>query len=156
MMFKYFNKFPYRKLYSYQILRFFIKHDISEEHNLRDSLNGKRKMNIKEFLIKLVAVFVVIYIAIVLPLTTSIKEAVQGIDFALAKQSSKWIITGLISNPETLYVLATQELESGNKKKASMFIETAMGIIETNNTDASYKKKFYKLKDKIDSMPNAK
>lgn len=111
-------------------------------------------MNLKEYLIKLVAIFLAIYLVVVLPLSKTIQSGIQGIDFALTKPSTKWILTGLIANPETLYVLANQELQVGNKKKAKMFMDTAMGIIETHNTSSAYRNKFYKLQENILSLPD--
>jgi hypothetical protein len=153
---RYLDRTPYRKLYAYQFLKFIASQFNSNEHKLNNSLNGKSVMNIKEYLIKLVAIFALIYIAVIFPLSNAIKSATQGIDFALAKPSTKWIITGLITNPETLFVLANQELEAGNKKKANMFVDTAMGIIESNDTNPAYKKKFYKLKEQIMALPDQK
>ena len=150
---KWIDKTPYRKLYSYQLLRWFVDQFNNKTQKLDNPLKGNKVMNIKEYFIKLVAIFVAIYLVVVLPLANTIKSSVQGIDFALTKPSTKWIVTGLITNPETLYVLASQELEAGNKKKANMFINTAMGIVETTNTSTTYKQKFYKLQEKISSLP---
>ena len=144
---------PYRRLYSYQFLKYIAGQLTANSRKHDETITVKKTMNIKEYLIKLVAIFAAIYLVVVVPLSNTIKTSVQGIDFALAKPANKWIMTGLITNPETLYVLAAQELESGNKAKANMFIDTAMGIVETHNASPSYKQKFYKLQEKIVRLP---
>lgn len=144
---------PYRRLYTYQFLKYITSQLAANSRKHDETITGRKTMNIKEYLIKLGAVFTAIYFVVVLPLSNTIKSSIQGIDFALAKPSNKWIMTGLITNPETLYVLASQELESGNKKKANMFIDTAMGIVETHNASLRYKEKFYKLQEKISRLP---
>ena len=154
LLLKWIDNTPYRKLYSYQLLRWICDQFNNKTQKLDEPLKGKKVMNIKEYLIKLVAIFVAIYLVVVLPLSNTIQSSVQGIDFALTKPSTKWIVTGLITNPETLYVLASQELQAGNKKKANMFIDTAMGIVETHNTSPVYRQKFYKLQEKILSLPD--
>ncbi len=111
-------------------------------------------MDIKSFLIKTAVIFLSIYFFIVTPLVSSIRNATGGIDISLNKTSTKLMLVSLISNPETLYLLANEEVSAANKTKAKMFIDTAIGVIESHNTNPEYKVKFYKLRDKILEMPD--
>lgn len=150
------NRIPYKKLFAYQI--FYGLRDVftTDKQLSKVVPNRSRSMDIKSFLIKTSVVFLAIYFVVVMPLASSIKDATKGIDISLSKTSTKLILVSLISNPETLYLLANEELKSANKVKAQMFINTAIGIIESHNSSPVYKIKFYKLRDKILEMPDKK
>lgn len=150
------KRIPYKKLFAYQIF-YGLRNVYAKDKQLsKVTLNRSRSMDIKSFLIKTSVVFLAIYFMVVMPLTSSIKDATKGIDISLSKTSTKLILVSLISNPETLYLLANEELKSANKVKAQMFIDTAIGIIESHNSSSAYKVKFYKLRDKILEIPDKK
>ena len=150
------KRIPYKKLFAYKI--FYGLRDVftADKQLSKVVSNRSRSMEIKSFLIKTSVVFLAIYFVVVIPLASSIKDATKGIDISLNKTSTKLILVSLISNPETLFLLANEELKSANRVKAQMFIDTAIGIIESHNSSPAYKIKFYKLRDKILELPDKK
>lgn len=147
---------PFKKLFAYRIFCGLKDIFVKDNHRSKLLLNRNKTMDIKSFLIKTSIVFLAIYLVVVIPLASSIKDATKGIDISLSKTSTKLILVSLISNPETLYLLASDEVKSANKVKAQMFIDTAIGIVESHNSSPAYKIKFYKLRDKILEMPDKK
>lgn len=150
------KKFRYDSLYMYRFFRIFIRNTSNQSKEFKLPANSGAIVDIKNFLIKLAAIFIAVYVVIVLPLTSALKESVKGLDISLSKTSTKLMLVSLISNPETLYLLSIDEIKMGNKAKARMFIDTAIGILETHNGNPIYKQKFYKLRDEIDRLPDSK
>lgn len=150
------NRIPYKRLFTYRFFCVLWAAFRADTEPSRLLLFRSKSMDIKSFLIKTSVVFLAIYFVVVMPLASSVKDATKGIDISLSKTSTKLILVSLISNPETLFLLANEELKSANKVKAQMFIDTAIGIIESHNSSPGYKVKFYKLRDKILEMPDKK
>ncbi|QWE10870.1 hypothetical protein [Polynucleobacter sp. es-EL-1] len=148
------NRIPYKKLFAYRFLSALRASFNSDKQPSQQKSIGSKSMDIKSFLTKAAVIFLAIYFVIVMPLASSIKDATKGIDTSLNKTSTKLMLVSLISNPETLYLLANEEVGAANKGKAKMFIDTAIGIIESRNSNPSYKVKFYQMREKILEMPD--
>jgi len=112
---------------------------------------GSFMHNLRLFFIKTAIIFMAIYLCIILPLSKAVEHGFSGFDQVLTKPSTKLILIGLISNPEVLYQIASEELSKGNLDKANNFLLAAIGVIESHQASVAYKAKFYELEKRIAS-----
>ena len=102
--------------------------------------------------IKYLLIFLFIYSFLILPFGDFINKIDKKLVSIDRDPANKIIAISLISNPETLYLLALNSMKEKNYVKADMYISTAIGIVEISSASIEYKKKFHILRAAINKF----